>query len=179
MFGYLLGTVNKKVVLVKIDFYKSNINKDNIMDKDNATYLSSNYKIVEIIDEFLNSYTSVDLNIILNEKFIEIQNLKINEINEHKLVFFYLNKERAFQDIYLLNSKSTGSFKQYSIDGQIIGEISFIKGVIDGINKVYEKGVLVKECEYKRNQKNGLCKKYDIDKNVIETTNWKNGILVV
>jgi antitoxin component YwqK of YwqJK toxin-antitoxin module len=180
MIGYLLGTANKKTVLVTIEFNKkkSNITKNHIIDKENATYLSSNYKIIDIVDEFLNKYISVDLQIILNEKFIEIHNLKLNELNEKKLIFFYLNKKRALQDIYLFNSKCTGIFKQYLINGQIHGIISLKNGYLNGINKTYENGFLVKECEYKHNQENGLCKKYDNSGTLLEVTNWKSGILI-
>lgn len=157
MIGYLLGKVNKIVVLVKIDFdeKKSNINKS-IIDKENACYLCGTFKIIEIIDEFLNNYISVDLKIILNEKITEIQMLKINEQYDKKTVFFYLNKERALQDIYLYNSKTTGIFKQYLLNGQINGEISLKKGNLHGINKIYENGILIKETNYKNNQEIGL-----------------------
>ena len=155
MFGYLLGIANKKPVLVKIDFNekKSNMNRADIVDKKNASYLSSDYKIVEIVDEFLNSYVCVDLEIILNEKFIITENFKINESYEKKLVFFYLNKQRALENIYLFNSKTSGTFKQYLLNGQIYGEISLKKGCLDGTSKSYEDGILVEECEYKHNCK--------------------------
>jgi hypothetical protein len=180
MFGYLLGIVNKKFVLVKIDFNenKSNINRAGIINKNNASYLSSNYKIVEIVDEFLNSYVCVDLEIILSEKFTMRENLKIDELYEKKFVFFYLNKKRALENIYLLNSKATGTFKQYLLNGQIYGEISLKKGCLDGITKLYEDEILVEECDYKHNCKNGLYIKYDKKNNVIESTKWKNGLIV-
>lgn len=179
MKGYLLGLATNKVVLVTIDFNekKSNINKDTL-DKSNASYICGTYKITEIVDEYLNNYISVDLHIILNEKFTEVQNLKINEEYRQKTVFFYLNKERALQNIYLLNSKSTGIFKQYLFNGQINGEISLKNGKLSGINKIYKNGILVKETEYKNNQENGLSKKYDTDGNILEITNWKNGVLI-
>jgi hypothetical protein len=131
MIGYLLGHANKQTVLVTIEFNdkKSNINRDDIIDRENASYLSSNYKIIEIVDEFLNKFVSVDLQIILNEKFVELCNLKINELNENKLVFFYLNKQRALQDIYFFNSKCTGSFKQFLINGQLNGILSLKNGI--------------------------------------------------
>lgn len=165
MIGYLLGIANKKTVLVTIEFNekKSNINKNDVIDKDNASYLSSNYKIIEIVDEYLNNYASVDLRIILNEKFTETQNLILNELYEKKLIFMYLNKQRALQDLYLFDSKCTGIFKQYLINGQIYGIISLKNGNLNGVNKIYENGILVKECNYKNNQEIGLCKKYNID----------------
>jgi antitoxin component YwqK of YwqJK toxin-antitoxin module len=179
MFGYLLGIANKKPVLVKIDFNekKSNMNRADIVDKKNASYLSSDYKIVEIVDEFLNSYVCVDLEIILNEKFIITENFKINELYEKKLVFFYLNKQRALENIYLLNSKATGTFKQYLLNGDLNGEISLKNGYLNGISKIYTNGILEEECEYKRNNRNGFYIKYDKDKNIIETSKWNNGIM--
>ncbi len=180
MFGYLLGIVNKKSVLVKIDFNekKSNINRVGIINKKNASYLSSNYKIVEIVDECLNSYICVDLEIILNEKFATIENLKIDELYENKLVFFYLNKQRALENIYLLNLKTSGTFKQYLLNGQIYGEISLKNGCLDGISKLYEDEILVEKCDYKHNCKNGFYTKYDKQNNVIESSKWNNGIIV-
>ncbi len=180
MIGYLLGIANKKTVLVTIEFNekKSNKNKNKVIDKENATYLSGSYKIVEIVDEFLNKYVSVDLQIILNEKFTQLFNLKLNEINEKKLIFFYLNKQRALQDTYLFNSKCAGIFKQYLFNGQINGIISLKNGNLNGISKIYKNGILIKECDYKCNQENGLCKKFDDSGNLLEVTNWINGILI-
>lgn len=180
MFGYLLGIVNKKPVLVKIDFNekKSNINRANIVNKKNASYLSSDYKIVEIVDEFLNSYVCVDLEIIINEKFTITEHLRIDESYENKLIFFYLNKQRALENIYLFNSKTNGSFKQYLLNGQIYGEISLKKGYLDGTSKLYEDEILVEECEYKHNCKNGFYIKYDKKSNIIENTKWKNGLII-
>jgi len=149
MIGYLLGLVNKKVVIVTIDFNekKSNINK-NVIDKQNASYLCGEYKIIEIIDEYLNNYISVDLRIILNDKMTGEFNIKLNDDCEKKTVFFYLNKERALQDIYLFYSKSTGLFKQYSLSGELIGELPLKKGIINGIYKTYCNGIVTEECEY-------------------------------
>ena len=67
MFGYLLGTVNKKVVLVKISFDEkktSNISKT-VINKETATFLCGKFYITEIIDEELNKYDSVDINLII------------------------------------------------------------------------------------------------------------------
>lgn len=180
MFGYLLGIVNKKAVLVKIDFNekKSNINRAGIINKNTASYLSSNYKIVEIVDEFLNNYMCVDLEIILNEKFTTQENLKINESYDKKPIFFYLNKKRALENIYLINPKSTGIFKQYLLNGNLNGEISLKNGYLNGISKIYDNGILAEECEYKRNNRNGFYIKYDKNKNIIETTKWNNGLII-
>lgn len=154
MLGYLLGLVNKKVVLVTIDFNekKSNINK-NAIDKENATYLCGSYKIIEIVDEYLNNYIAVDLIILLNEKMSAEINLKINEEYEQRTVFFYLSKERALQNIYLFNSKSTGIFKQYSLAGDLIGEIPLKNGIINGIYKTYCNGIVIEELQYIKGNK--------------------------
>jgi antitoxin component YwqK of YwqJK toxin-antitoxin module len=179
MIGWLLGIANKKPVLVKIDFFKSNINRTNIVDKNNASYLSSNYKIVEIVDEFLNKYISVDLEILLNEKISETENLKLGETYEKKLVFFYLNKRRALENIYLFNSKSTGIYKQYLLDGNLNGQISLKNGYLNGMSKVYDNGNLIEETEYKNGQKHGLSVKYDKTNNVVETTKWLYGLMLI
>lgn len=159
MFGYLLGLAEKKPVLVIIDFdeKKSNINK-NVLDKQNATYLCRTYKIINIIDEFLNNYISVDLKILLNEKMSMQINLKINEEYDHKTLFFYLNKERALEDIYLFNSKKTGIFKQYLIDGELSGELPLKNGIINGIYKQYSNGKVAKEVEYYKGKRINITK---------------------
>ena len=181
MIGWLLGTVDKKVLLAKIEFNdkKSNINKENIINKENATYITTNFKIIELIDEYLNNYISININVIdiinsMYEKF----NFKVNELYEQMSIFFYLDKHRALQDIYLYNNKSTGIFKQYLPNGSLQNELSIKRGIIDGICKNYLNGELVEECEYKRDIKNGLCKKYYDDGNVIEYTLWKNGLMI-
>jgi antitoxin component YwqK of YwqJK toxin-antitoxin module len=149
MIGYLLGLVNKKVALVTIDFNerKSNISK-NVIDKQNATYLCGTYKIIDIIDEYLNKYIAVDLRILLNEKMSAEINLKINEEYEKRTIFFYLSKERALQDIFLFNSKSTGIFKQYSLDGELIGELPQKNGILHGTYKSYYNGKVTEEVDY-------------------------------
>jgi len=149
MIGYLLGLANNKVVLVTINFNekKSNINK-NVISKKNATYLCGTYKIIDIVDEYLNKYIAVDLRILLNQKMSAEINLKLNEEYEKRNVFFYLNKERALQDIFLFNSKSTGIFKLYSLDGELIGELPQKNGILHGIYKSYYNGKITEEVEY-------------------------------
>jgi antitoxin component YwqK of YwqJK toxin-antitoxin module len=181
MFGWLLGTVNKKILLAKIEFNdkKSNIHKENIINKDDATYITTEFKIIEIVDEYLNNYISININVmdVINSMYEKL-NFKINELYERMSIFFYLDKHRALHDIYLFNNKSTGIFKQYLEDGSLQNELSFKKGIIDGICKNYLNGELIEESEYKRDIKNGLCKKYYDNGNVIEYTLWKNGLMV-
>lgn len=178
MIGYLLGIADNKTVLVKIDFDEkhSNINKNNIVDKDNAVYLTSDFKITKIIDEYSNKYISVDINIIVLEKFIEKKNFKINEPINNNLIQFFITKQRTLQDVYLYNIKQNGIFKQYLPNGDLVGEIPLKKGKIDGIYKSYEDNELKEECMYHNGYKNGICKTYK-DNNII-LTKWENGVLI-
>ena len=180
MFGYLLGTAQKNLLLVKIEFNenKTNIKQKKIIDKNNATFICSQFKIIEIIDEYKYNYTSADIHICINPKIKEIQNLKINELYDKKCIFMYLTKDRALQDIYLFYSKANGIFKQYNLDGELIGKLPLKNGNINGIYKNYKNGCLVEEYEYKRNVKNGLAKKYNLDGSIISLDTWKNGILI-
>lgn len=149
MIGYLLGIADKKTVVVKIDFNESNsdVKKYNIVDKDNATYMVSEFKIIDIFDE-KNKYISVDLNIIIDDKFVKNENLKINQLYDKKTLFFYLTQNRALQDKFLY-SKATGTFRQYLPNGDLANEISYYKGKLDGKFKIYENGVIIKEEIYK------------------------------
>jgi hypothetical protein len=92
MFGWLL---------VKILFEELNNDSSKIKDKLNATYLCYKYKIVKIIDEQLNNYICAYV--------------KINEFYENMPVFVYLSRERALQDLYLIDNKSSGSFTPLKI----------------------------------------------------------------
>ena len=180
MFGYLLGTVNKKVVLVKISFDEkktSNINKT-VINKETATFLCGKFYVIEIIDEELNNYDSVDINLIIDAKIQIKLNKKINEFNDKGVVFFYLNKCRALEDIYMHCNNATGTFKQYSLDGEIIGEITFNKGNMEGICKTYKNGKVYEECEYYKNYRNGLCRQYDNNGTIINNCLYKKGVLV-
>lgn len=177
MFGWLVGKANKKILLAKIKFNnkKVKVQGDVLVDKKYATYYTNEFKIVEIIDEYRISYVSLDVSTIMNDKLCEIKNLKINELYEKTGIFFYINKQRALSDIYLINNNSTGVFKQFLLDGTLQGEISIINGKLNGTYKNYLNGELIEECEYKNDLKNGLCKKYKNNGNIIEFTLWKNG----
>jgi antitoxin component YwqK of YwqJK toxin-antitoxin module len=181
MIGWLLGTVEKKVLLAKIEYNdkKSNINKEQIVNKENATYITDEFKIIEIVDEYLNKYISININVvdIINSMYEKLI-FHIDESYEQMTIFFYLDKHRALQDIYLFNNKSTGIFKQYLPDGSLQNELSVKNGLINGICKNYLNGELIEECEYKSDIKNGLCKKYYDNGNIIEYTLWKNGLMV-
>ncbi len=180
MFGWLLGKANKKILLIKIKINKEKIKcQDNIIiDTNNATYYTNEFKIIKIIDEYLNEYISVDTNIIINEKTFKVKNLKIDELYENTCIFFFTNKIRALQNIYLHNDNSTGIFKQYLTNGSLQGEISLLNGKLYGLQKNYCNNELVEECEYKNNLKNGLCKKYSNKETIIEFTRWKNGLIL-
>lgn len=161
MIGWLLGTVDKRVLLAKIEFNKKKykINNENIININNATYVTTEFKIIEIVDEYLNRYIAININVVdlVNSTYEKI-NFKVDELYEKMPIFFYLDKYRALQDIYLFNNKSTGTFKQYLLNGSLQGEISFIKGKINGICKNYINGELVEESEYKNDVKMGVCK---------------------
>jgi len=180
MFGWLIGTANRKILLVKIllNSKKVKVQGDILFDKNNATYYTNEFKIIEIIDEYLNNYVSVDINIIINEKMCETKNFKLNEFYENNGLFFYINKQRALHNIYLINNNSTGIFNQYSPSGNLQGEISIVNGKLNGTYRNYYNGELIEECEYKNDIKNGLCKIYKNNGTIIEFSMWKNGLLV-
>lgn len=180
MFGWLLGKADKKILLIKIKTNRKNVKSQshNIIDKKNATYYTNEFKIIEIIDEYLDDYISADINVILDEKNYKIKNLKKDELNENIGIFFYINKFRALNNIYLVSDNSTGVFKQYLSDGTLQGEISLFKGKLSGVQKNYYNNELVEESEYKNNLKNGLCKRYKDNENIIEFTMWKNGSMI-
>jgi len=127
MYGWLIGKNNNKVLLVKIKINNNKSFCNTIIDKQNATYYTNEFIIIDIIDEFKNDYISVDIKTIIDDKFSEIKNLKINELYNNGL-FFYINKERALQDIYLITNKTSGVFNQYLHDGTFLGKIKFFNG---------------------------------------------------
>jgi antitoxin component YwqK of YwqJK toxin-antitoxin module len=180
MFGWLVGKGNKKDLLVKIELNKKKIKAYStlLIDENNATYYTEEFKIVSIIDEYLNSYTSADIPIIINEKLCETKNLQMGKLYEDTGIFFYLHKRRALCNIYLINSNSTGVYKQYLLDGDLQGEISLLNGKLNGIYKNYANGELIEECKYKNGVKNGVCKKYFHKGDTIENSVWVNGLLV-
>lgn len=180
MFGWLVGKANKKILLAKIKFNnkKVKVQGNILVDKKYATYYINEFIITEIMDEYQTSYISLDVSTIMNDKLCEIKNLKINELYENTGIFFYMNKQRALCNIYLINNNSTGVFKQFLSDGTLQGEISIINGKLNGTYKNYLNGELIEECEYKNDLKNGLCKKYKNNETIIEYTLWKNGLLV-
>ena len=155
MFGWLVGKANRKILLVKIKFNnkKVKIQGNILVDKNNATYYTNEFQITEIIDEYNNNYISVDISTIINEKLCETKNIKINELYENTGIFFYINKQRALYNIYLVNNNSTGIFKQYLPDGTLQGEISIVNGKLNGIYKNYFNGKLTDEFEYKNDIK--------------------------
>lgn len=180
MYGWLLGTAGRRILLVKIIFNntKAKVQGDILVNKNNATYYTNEFKIIEIVDEFLTNYISVDISKIINEKMCKIQNFKINELYEDSGIFFYMHTQRALYDIYLINSTSTGIFKQYSLSGSLQGEITMFNGRMNGAHKIYNNGELIEETEYKNDKKNGLCKIYKDKGTITEFKLWKNGSLI-
>jgi antitoxin component YwqK of YwqJK toxin-antitoxin module len=157
MIGFLIGYVNKKTVLVKIDYINYENKAKHLVDVNNATFICDNFTILSITDEFMNTYFNVDIKTIYNDKFLIIKNFKLNEDIYDNRICFYMNEYRALQDLYMYNNKITGIFKQYSKDGDLIGELPLKKGKIHGIYKIYNNGrILIRE--YKNDIE---CKAYD------------------
>jgi hypothetical protein len=127
MFGWLLGTIDKKVVLIKINVNKIK-SQNNVVDKNNATYYTKEFIITEIKDEYNDKYICANIKKIIDSKFCKNIILNINEPYENVGIFFYNNIKRALCDIFLYKSKSSGTFQQFLLNGNCVGEITFLNG---------------------------------------------------
>jgi antitoxin component YwqK of YwqJK toxin-antitoxin module len=179
MFGWLLGQNDKKILLVKIQISNNKIKltSGELVDTKNATYYTNEFRVIKIIDEYQTDYSHVNIKTIINDKLCQNKQLKINDFCENTGIFFYLQKERALSDIYLIDNKSSGIFKQYLSNGDLYGEISVLNGKLNGIYKSYVNGELSEECEYKKNVRHGLYKKYSKG-NIIEQLEYRNNVKI-
>jgi hypothetical protein len=130
MYGWLLGKNKNKILLIKISIENTKIKTvKGTIDKNNATYYTNEFKIIEIVDEYCNKYYFADINKIIDEKYCKKVKLELNETYTDFGIFFYINTERALDDIYLFDNKYTGIAKQYLLNGELVEQITLNKGL--------------------------------------------------
>lgn len=183
MYGYLLAySIFKNVVLVKIFFNSPDISpveKINKKTMNDGTFIIKNFRLIEITDKFLNNYEYVDLKILVDRKTFRKQTLRVGESYDDREILCYITKSRALEDIYLFDTKTTGIFNQYELDGKLCGITEYKKGKINGISKLFDNGKLIEESTYKNNKKCGICKIYKNDQiiyeywNIIKLESWE------
>jgi hypothetical protein len=150
--GYLPNK-ERNPVLIEIKSCEDSINNFDreVFSKDNAEYITNNFKVIKIIDEFCNEYNIAKINIYTKIDYMHIINIKLNELvscppyNDKDDCFIrcFLTKNRALS-IYPNKNYCISSFYKNSI-------ATFYK---NGRTKEYISFDLT---DVKNNVKNNLC----------------------
>jgi hypothetical protein len=158
--GYMKGRTgaNHNInVLVTIEVLPSaitDLERDDIIDPLNASYITNTIKLVKIIDEQLNEYSICTIN---------GDEHKIGDVlfEEDETYRFYLSKKRAIFAMYCYNHvgsitsyydngqkeeeyfltakrKKHGNYKYWTEKGNLIQDINYLDGRLDGEYKEWE-----------------------------------------
>ena len=135
---YVYGSVEnwlivyKKVNIINFSITKTNENRDNIYDKQYATYFASKLKVILIVDKF---NPEISINTLNFNKFNETIKLKINKVaksKKNKLVFYYLVEIAYYQDILSTQFSYTGLHKSWYDNGRKSSEGSYLENEKNG-----------------------------------------------
>ena len=168
--GYTNGTSgkdNKIPVLLTLEIPQSantNLDREGIVDKNNAEYNTDEFKIISIVDEDLNEYCICSFDDFydyeLNKSYHETSNFHLNKkivimtINdiyrtkEGVILRYYENGQKE-EEFYLnKKGKKDGKYTSWDLEGFICEEKHFLNNRLDGEYKDYEEGILTTHVLY-------------------------------
>jgi len=159
-----------------------------VVDKENATYITKKFKIIEIEDLHSNKYDTIDKYLIPRDCIVSKNGIySINNTYEEKIDFWF-NKEIALnkkirnsrdykktpfnplRPIYIFHNLCVPLYEEY-----LPKFFSDIKGISGIYKQYYPDGVLEKECYHNSDKYEGEHKAYYENGKLREITTYING----